>query len=128
MPVDTGSTSHEINTIHMGDIFIVDWNPGRGSEQTGERPALIVQNNTFNSNPNYPNTIVVAISKSGRDIPTHIKIQKDDENRLWEQFSYVKCEQLLTISKNRLLRKIGNISNEQLAEVSMSLKRVLSIR
>jgi len=28
--------------LRMGDIFVVDWNPGRGSEQIGERPALIV--------------------------------------------------------------------------------------
>src|SRR6266849_2188026 len=64
--------------IRFGDLYMVDWSPGRGSEQTGTRPAVIVQNNPFNSNDHYPNTIAVTISKSGRDVPTHIRIPKSE--------------------------------------------------
>jgi mRNA interferase MazF len=113
--------------IRMGDIFIVNWDPGRGSEQAGERPALVVQNNAFNSNDRYPNTIVVTISKSGRDLPTHVKLPQTADNGLWEPLSYVKCEQLLTISKSRLGRNVGKITPEQLADVSRALKRLLSL-
>ena len=123
----TGDASPSAPGLRMGDIFIVDWNPGRGSEQTGERPALIVQNNAFNANDRYPNTIVVTISTSGRDLPTHVKIPQTPENGLWEPLSYVKCEQLLTISKNRLGHKVGCITPEQLAHVSRALKRLLSL-
>lgn len=113
--------------IRMGDIFYVDWNPARGSEQAGEQPALIVQNNAFNSNDRYPNTIVVTISKSGRDLPTHVRLPKTPQNGLQEQISFVKCEQLLTISKDRLGRKLGSITTEQLADVTRALRRLLSI-
>jgi mRNA interferase MazF len=127
MSVETGAGAEGASVIRMGDIFMVDWNPGRGSEQAGERPALIVQNNAFNANGNYPNTIVVTISRSGRDLPTHVKLQQTAENGLWEPLSYVKCEQLLTISKSRLGRKVGKITPEQLADVSRGLKRLLSL-
>lgn len=127
MPDEPGADAVDTAVLRMGDIFIVNWNPGRGSEQTGERPALIVQNNAFNANANYPNTIVVTISKSGRDLPTHVKLPQTAENGLWEPLSYVKCEQLLTISKSRLIRKLGSITPEQLADVSRALKRLLSL-
>lgn len=114
-------------TISMGDIYLLDWTPGRGSEQTGMRPAVIVQNNAFNINPRFPNTVVVTVSKHGREVPTHVPVPQSAENGLWEPVSYVKCEQLFTIDKMRLGRKVGKLTPEQLAAVSKALKRVLSL-
>ena len=48
------------------EIWLVNWNPGRGSEQEGLRPSLVIQTDAGNINPNYPNTIVLAISTKGR--------------------------------------------------------------
>jgi len=126
-PSTTDTSSAAQPTILMGDIFMLDWSPGRGSEQIGMRPALIVQNNALNSNPRYPNTIVVTVSKQGRPVPTHVEIPQSAENGLWEPLSYVKCEQLFTVDKARLQRKVGKITPEQLAAVSRALKRVLSL-
>ncbi len=114
--------------IRLGDIFLVSWTPGRGSEQTGERPGVIVQNDAFNANDRYPNTVVVTVSKTGREIPTHVQVPQTLENGLWEPLSYVKCEQLLTISKDRLGRRLGRLTDAQVAQVSAALKRVLSLR
>ncbi len=111
--------------IKRGDIFIVDWSRGRGSEQAGERPSVIVQTDLFNRNPNYPNTVVVAVSKSGRDVSSHVKIVQTAENGLWEPFSYVKCEQMVTISKGRLKIRIGQLTPEQIDRVTLAIKRVL---
>ena len=114
--------------IRLGDIFLVDWTPGRGSEQTGERPAVIVQTDSFNSNDNYPNTVVVTVSKSGRDIPTHVKVAQSDVNGLWEPLSYVKCEQIMTISKARLSKRLGRLKDDQIDQVAAAIKRVFSFR
>ena len=115
-------------TPRLGDIVMVNWTPGRGSEQTGERPAVIVQNDNFNTNDRYPNTVVVTVSKTGRDIPTHVQVPQTSENGLWEPLSYVKCEQLLTISKDRVGRHLGRLTGEQTAQVAAALKRILSLR
>ena len=80
---------------------MVDWNPGRGSEQLGRRPALVLQNDTGNQNPRYPNTVVLAMSTQGKPIPFHIQIVPNAQNGLRE-VTYVKCEQVLTIAKARL--------------------------
>lgn len=112
--------------ISRGDIFWVDWFPGRGSEQTGRRPALVVQRDEANYNPNYPLIIVVAISTKGRRISVHVPIQPSDENGL-AFLSYVKCEQLVTISKDRLENRLGRLTKAELAEVDKALKLILDL-
>ena len=86
-----------------------------------------MQNDSFNSNPNFPNTVVVAVSKSGRTIPTHVFVPVTPENGLWEP-SYVKCEQIQTITKERLGRCLGHLTDAETAQVAVALKRVLNLQ
>jgi len=46
--------------VKRGEIYWVDWSPGRGSEQLGLRPALVIQNDTGNKFS--PTTIVAALT------------------------------------------------------------------
>lgn len=49
-----------------GEIWLVDFYPARGREQTGRRPALIVQNDVGNQYAS--TTIVAAISTAVKGI------------------------------------------------------------
>ncbi len=109
-----------------GEVWWIDWSPGRGSEQTGVRPGLIVQRDAANRNPSYPNTMVVAISTKGRDLPFHIRLKPSPQNGLYET-SFAKCEQTQTIGKERLVERIGRISNADLTRVSEGLRLVLDL-
>ena len=109
-----------------GELWWVDWNPARGSEQTGRRPALVVQTDPANRNQRYPNTIVVTVSTSGRDVPSHVSLSPSPENGL-SASSFVKCEQLLTISKERLSQRVGRIDAEDLSRVESALRIVLAL-
>lgn len=110
-----------------GEIWLVDWSPGRGSEQTGTRPALVVQNDHGNRSPNYPNVIVVTVSTKGRDIPLHVFLRKSKTNGLRED-SYIKCEQVLTVSKTRLIGKPwGRLTDDEMEQVGEALKRSLAL-
>lgn len=110
-----------------GEIWQVDWSPGRGAEQAGRRPALIVQNDHGNHAATFPNTIVVTISTKGRDIPFHVNIPRSKTNGL-KADSYAKCEQVLTISKSRLVGKPwGRLSDEEMQRVEVALKRSLAL-
>jgi len=102
----------KVNNPKRGEIWFIDWSPSRGSEQSGVRPSLILQTDKGNSNDKYPNTIVLTISTKGRNIPFHIEIKPNKKNGLTNS-SYVKCKQILTVSKNRLDKKIGKIIIEQ---------------
>ena len=109
-----------------GEIWWVNWSPGRGSEQTGRRPTLIVQTDPANHNPRYPNTIVITISTKGRNVPSHVRIEPTALNGLLAP-SFIKCEQLLTISKVRLFNRMGRIRSDDLNRVAVVLRTVLEL-
>src|SRR6266852_5755740 len=109
-----------------GEIWDVNWSPGRGAEQQGTRPALIVQNDRGNTSHTYPLTIVASMSRTERELPLHVRIAPSDENGLTD-YTDVKCEQLMTIEKSRLIRRRGSISNEELARVDTALKLSLNL-
>lgn len=110
-----------------GEIWQVDWSPGRSAEQTGRRPALILQNDHGNHSTLYPNTIVATISTKGRNIPFHVFIRKSKTNRL-KSDSYVKCEQILTIGKSRLIGKAwGRLTDDEMARVGDAVKLSLDL-
>ncbi len=108
------------------EIWLVNWNPGRGSEQEGLRPSLVIQTDAGNMNPNYPNTIVLAISTKGKEVPFHIKIEPSINNGL-KSVSFVKCEQILTISKERLVEKIGSLDQQYIEKVETAVRLVLGL-
>ena len=111
-----------------GEIWFVDFSPGRGSEQTGRRPALILQNDAGNQHPRYPNTVVLAMSTEGKPIPFHIRITPDQQNGLRE-VTYVKCEQILTLAKARLLGRepLGRLSTAEMRKVEVAVKLSLAL-
>lgn len=110
-----------------GEIWWVDFSPGRGSEQTGRRPALVLQNDAGNQNPRYPNTVVLAMSTRGKPIPFHVRIAPHQRNGL-EEVSYVKCEQVLTLAKARLLAEpLGRLSAAEMRKVEVAVKLSLAL-
>jgi len=111
--------------VYRGEIWIVDWNPGRGSEQNGLRPSLIIQNDMGSSNTNYGNVIVLAISTKSSDMPFHIEVKPDTENGL-KEVSYIKCEQIMTISKDRLVSRSGKLNEDEMKMIFEIVCRILS--
>jgi len=106
-----------------GEIWLVNWNPARGSEQTGKRPALIIQNDIGNEKAS--TTIVAAISSSVKLYPMNVKIEPHESGL--HDISMVKTSQILTISKIRLEKKLGQLSEEKIEEVNQAIKLSLGL-
>lgn len=115
-----------MNQPARGEIWLVNWNPARGSEQAGRRPAMVVQTDAANRNPRYPNTIVVAVSTKGKPVATHVKLEPDRLNGL-QQTSYAKAEQILTISKARLEKRWGKVSEGAMKSIDEAVRTALSV-
>jgi len=108
-----------------GEIYYVDWSPGRGSEQAGIRPALIIQNDVGNQFS--PTTIVAAISTQRRRIyPFQVGITAQESGL--PRDSIVKCEQIQTIDQSRLSRLVGSLSGDRMREVDLALHRSLGLK
>ena len=107
-----------------GEVYYVNWSPGRGSEQSGVRPALVVQNDTGNQYS--PTTIVAAVStRLKRPYPFQVAI-KAVESGLPDD-SVVKCEQIQTIDQSRLGRLAGVLGKEKMREIDFALHRSLGL-
>ncbi len=111
--------------IKLGDIFYASLTPTVGSEQGGIRPVLIIQNNKGNRYS--PTTVVIPItsSMSKRDLPTHVIL---DNTIGLEKKSIALIEQIRTLDKSRLLKKITRISKADLEKVKEAVKVNLNIR
>ena len=55
------------------DIVFLDFNPTKGHEQAGERPAIVVSNNVFNENTKM--VIVFPITSNRKEFPTHYLLE-----------------------------------------------------
>jgi mRNA interferase MazF len=124
--IETKTSPSSPPSPRRGEIWDVNWSPGRGAEQQGMRPALIIQNDRGNASLSYPLTIVASMSRTERELPLHVRIAPSQENGL-SDFTDVKCEQLMTIEKSRLIRRRGSISPEELGRVDVALKLSLNL-
>lgn len=88
-----------------GDVWLVNFNPGRGSEQQGIRPAMIIQNDTGNEYA--ATTIVAAITTTIKVYPVTFLLEKGEGGL--PRRSMVNLAQILTIDKHRFLRKLGTL-------------------
>lgn len=106
-----------------GEVWRVNFNPGRGSEQKGVRPALVIQNDVGNQYSS--TTIVAAITTTVKKYPFTVPVKKQDSGL--SRDSMVNLAQVLTVDKQRLSRKVGEVSHSILAEVDVALKISLGL-
>ncbi len=111
------------NFPRRGEMWIVNWNPARGSEQAGRRPALIVQNDIGNEKA--PTTIIAAISSTVRIYPMNVEVRPPEGGV--ERASSIKTSQILTISKERLEKRLGRLNEDKMDEVDRAIKLSLSL-
>jgi mRNA interferase MazF len=104
--------------IKRGEIYWVDWGKGKGSEQSGMRPALIIQNDIGNEVS--PNTIVASLTTAPNKSYPFLVHFKAKEGGLPED-STVDLASIVTISKTRLGEKCGQLSKDKMMEVNTAI-------
>jgi mRNA interferase MazF len=112
--------------LERGQIYWLDWHPSRGSEQSGTRPGLIVQTNIPNHIERYPLTIVVAVTSALKNYLSSVAIAPSTSNGL-SQPSEVLCNQIQTVSKDRLLGYIGRLDQSEMQQVDEKLRYILAL-
>ena len=107
-----------------GEIWLVDLNPACGHEQAGRRPALVVSIDDFNHGP-AGLVIIIPITTKDKGIPLHVGVFPP-EGGLNEQ-SFIKCEDVRSVAKERLVKCIGRVEEGTLAEVEDRLRILLGL-
>jgi len=106
--------------IKRGDIVLVNLDPVVGSEQGKTRPALVIQNDIGNAYS--PTTIVAPITSKvfSKEFPTNVQATPADSGL--ERDSTIMLNQIRTIDKSRIAKKIGKLSAELMKKVNFAIK------
>ena len=106
-----------------GDVYFANMNGASGSEQSGIRPVVIIQNDKGNY---YSDTTIVAMvtSKQKKTTAVHVTLHSKD---IFSKKSYVLTEQLRTISIDRLGKYVGMLRNSDMRKIDKALKISLGL-
>ena len=97
-----------------GEIWQVNLNPTVGHEQAGTRPALVISVDAFNRGP-ADLAVVLPITSVRKGISFHVQVTPPEGGLT--MLSFVKCEDVRSVSKERFVRRLGQVSAQTLAAV-----------
>ena len=107
-----------------GEVWYADLDPVVGHEQAGLRPVLIISDNLINQAPN-DLVIAVPMTTRYRGVALHVPISPP-EGGLREQ-SYIRCEDIRSLSHKRLRRRLGAAGGQTMASVEKALRIMLDL-
>jgi mRNA interferase MazF len=99
--------------ILRGEIYWADLAPTRGREQAGQRPVLVISHDVFNERSGTVIALALTSQPQQVDLPLALKI----ESTTLPKPSWVKISQIRTLSTERLGKRLGRISPEELEQV-----------
>ena len=99
--------------ILRGEVRWADLNPVRGHEQAGERPVLVLSHDVFNERSGTVIAVALTSQEPRAQFPLALELRA---SRLPKR-SWVKIGQVRTLSTERLGRRLGRVSDEELTEV-----------
>jgi mRNA interferase MazF len=108
--------------ILRGDVRWAELNPVRGHEQAGRRPAVILSNDIFNERSGTVLAMALTSVPQRAGFPLTLALEKKG---LPKQ-SWVKISQIRTLSIDRIGRKLGRVSPEELDQLVEGLNEILS--
>jgi mRNA interferase MazF len=107
--------------IRRGDIYWVDFSPGKGSEPLGRRPGLAIQSDALNDSK--INTVIMLVITSTlkfSELPGNVILRKDEANM--PKKCVVNVTQVKSVDRNSIREKIGSLSKKKMEEVVEGLK------
>src|ERR1700694_2989324 len=113
-------------TPNRGEVFLVNFDPTVGSEIQKTRPALIIQNDVGNRYS--PITIVAAITSrvSAGPYPVEVVVEAAARNGVSVR-SAIRLDQIRTVDRHRLVRRLGVLDSTGLAKVDEAIKISLGL-
>ena len=107
-----------------GEVWLTDFDPTRGHEQAGRRPALVVSVNAFNHGPGELVVVVPLTSKDKRR-PLHVALAKGEGGLTMD--SWAKTEDIRSVSTSRLVARWGAVAPATMVQLEARLRMLLGL-
>lgn len=110
--------------LTRGEVWSADLNPVKGHEQAGKRPCLIISVDLFNQGA-AGLVVVLPITSKDKGIPFHVELNPPEGGLKLR--SFIKCEDVRSISVERLEKRWGTVWSETLAAVEDRLRILMGL-
>ncbi len=107
-----------------GEVWLVDFGDPVGREQSGTRPAVVVSADPLNQS-RAGVVIVVPSTTTPRGLPSHIEIGPGGSGL--DDVSYAKCEDVKSVSEQRLIARLGAVNDEVSFQIGRALRFLLDL-
>lgn len=111
-------------SARRGDVWLVDFGDPVGREQSGRRPAVVVSADPLNES-RAGVVIVIPCTTTRRGLPSHIEIEPGRSGL--DDVSYAKCEDVKSVSEQRLVARLGSVVDETLFAIVRVLRFLLDL-
>jgi mRNA interferase MazF len=108
--------------MKQGEIWYAKLNPIKGQEQAGIRPVVIISGNLLNT---YLNIIICCpLTTKIKNYKGNVVLQPTTKNKL-KQASEILIFHIRSISKERLTKKIGEITTEEIQKIKTTMNEIM---
>ena len=107
-----------------GEIWLVNLNPTRGYEQAGIRPGLVVSVDLFTHGP-AGLVVLLPLTTQDKGIPFHLEVNPPEGGLSAK--SFIKCEDIRSVAKERLSRQLGAVSSTTMVAVEDRMRILLDL-
>lgn len=111
-------------TARRGEVWRIDFDPVRGHEQGRERPAVIVSADPFNAGA-AGLVVVCPMTTRERGIRFHVPVEPPEGGV--RARTQVLCDQIRTVSAERLSRRVGALSRTSMQSIDERLRILLDL-
>jgi mRNA interferase MazF len=111
-------------TPRTGEVWLVDFGDPVGREQSGRRPAIVVSADPLNQS-RAGVVVVVPTTTTHRGLPSHVEVEPGSSGL--DEVSYAKCEDVKSISEERLIARLGAVTDATTFDMARVLRFLLDI-
>ena len=108
--------------ILRGEIYWADLDPVRGSEQAGHRPVVVLSNDLYNRHSGTVIAMAITSQPPKAGYPLSLRLADGQLPKV----SWVKISQIRTISQERLRKRLGFASDDELASLTDGLVELIT--
>lgn len=107
--------------ILRGDVLWAELNPTIGSEQSGQRPVVVLSHDIFNEHSG----TVIAVAVTSQPPRAGFPLTLEITSARMPKRSWAKISQIRTLSVHRLGKKIARLSAEELERIVEGLHEIV---
>jgi mRNA interferase MazF len=121
----SSSSAHSVRvTARRSEIWLIDFGDPIGREQAGRRPAVVTSADALNESQAGV-VIVIPTTTARRGLPSHVEIEPESSGL--EHVSYAKCEDVTSVSVERLVTRLGLAPPGAMSQIGRILEFLLDL-